>query len=409
MESVAQRFLRYVKYNTQSSDRSDTYPSTQGQLIFAKALEDELKAIGLAQVKVDQNGYVTATLPANVNRNMPVIGFIAHMDTSPDMPGSGVNPRIVENYDGSDIVLNAEQNILLSPREFPHLKNYIGQTLIVTDGTTLLGADDKAGIAEIISAMEYLIEHPDILHGTIRICFTPDEEIGHGVDRFNVEEFGAHIAYTIDGGEIGELSYETFNAAGARITIHGRSIHTGDAKGKMKNAILIAMELNSMLPADEIPANTEGHQGFYHINEFSGNVDSAHMYYLIRDFDKDGFEKRKAKMQQIADKLNSKYGTGTVELDLYDQYYNMREIIEQHMHVVETAKAAMRAAGIQPRIVPTRGGTDGARLSYMGLPTPNLFTGGHNFHGRYEYIPILAMEKAVEVIINIAKAYGANA
>jgi tripeptide aminopeptidase len=290
---------------------------------------------------------------------------------------------------------------VLSPSEFPHLRNYIGQDIIVTDGTTLLGADDKAGVAEIMTAVKFLLEHPEVKHGTVKICFTPDEEVGRGVDRFDTAKFGAAFAYTVDGGEIGELNYENFNAAAARIKINGKSIHTGDAKGKMKNAVLIGMELNDMLPPDEIPANTEGYEGFYHINNFVGNVDHADAYYLIRDFDKKGFEDRKNFMNDIAGKLNAKYGTDTVSMDLYDQYYNMKEIIEQHMYAIDIAKTAMQQAGVQPLILPIRGGTDGARLSYMGLPTPNIFTGGHNFHGRYEYIPVRSMQKAVEVIVNI--------
>jgi len=402
MEEVSKRFLRYVKYDTRSDERSQTYPSTPGQLIFARALADELKTIGLSDAEVDQNGYVTATLPPNTSADIPVIGFIAHMDTSPEMDGHDVKPRIVEHYDGSDIMLNRSLGIVLSPDEFPHLKKYIGQNLIVTDGTTLLGADDKAGVAEIMTAVEFLLQHPEIEHGAIRICFTPDEEVGHGVDKFDVKRFGARFAYTVDGGEIGELSYECFNAAAARINVKGKSIHTGDAKGKMKNAVLIGMELNSMLPPDEIPANTEGYDGFYHIDEFNGNVDHAEMYYLIRDFDKTNFNARKALVTNIVDSLNAKYGDKTVNMDLYDQYYNMKEIIEQHMYTVDIARSAMEAAGVQPLMLPIRGGTDGARLSYMGMPTPNIFTGGHNFHGRYEYIPIESMQKAVDVIINIA-------
>lgn len=402
MEDVVQRFLRYVKYDTRSNEISPAYPSTDGQLVFAQVLADELAHMGLKDACVDQNGYVTATLTSNVSSNVPAIGFISHMDTSPDMPGHDVRPRIIENYGGSDIILNRDMGIVLSPSEFPHLRNYIGQDIIVTDGTTLLGADDKAGVAEIMTAVKFLLEHPEVKHGTVKVCFTPDEEVGRGVDRFDTAKFGAAFAYTVDGGEIGELNYENFNAAAARIKINGKSIHTGDAKGKMKNAVLIGMELNDMLPPDEIPANTEGYEGFYHINNFDGNVDHADAYYLIRDFDKKGFEDRKNFMKDIAGKLNAKYGTDTVSMDLYDQYYNMKEIIERHMYAIDIAKAAMQQAGVQPLILPIRGGTDGARLSYMGLPTPNIFTGGHNFHGRYEYIPVQSMQKAVEVIVNIA-------
>lgn len=328
------------------------------------------------------------------------------MDTSPDMCGKDVKPQIIENYDGNDIVLNKEKGIILSTSEFPELKNYIGKTLITTDGTTLLGADDKAGIAEIITAIEYLINHPEIEHGNVKIAFTPDEEIGRGVDKFNVKKFACDFAYTVDGGELGTIEYENFNAASAKIKIHGRNVHPGTAKGKMKNSILIGIELQNMLPELERPEHTEGYQGFYHLNNFQGTVEETSMYYIIRDFDKQAFSDKKEYIKSIVEALNKKYGEGTVELELKDQYYNMREVIEKHMHIVETAMEAMRSLGIEPKVVPIRGGTDGARLSFMGLPTPNLFTGGHNFHGKYEFIPTHAMEKAVEVIVKIVELYG---
>ncbi|WP_029688604.1 peptidase T [Thermoanaerobacter sp. A7A] len=405
MSKVVERFLKYVKYHTTSDENSTTYPSTEGQVIFAKELANELEEIGLKEVNVDENGYVTALLPSNTDKELPTIGFIAHMDTSPDMCGKDVKPQIIENYDGKDIILNKEKNIVLSPTEFPELKNYIGKTLITTDGTTLLGADDKAGIAEIITAMEYLINHPEIKHGNIKVAFTPDEEIGRGVDKFDVKKFNCDFAYTVDGGGIGEIEYENFNAASAKIKINGRNVHTGTAKGKMKNSILIGIELQNMLPEHEIPAHTEGYEGFYHLNNFEGNVEQTKMYYIIRDFNKQTFLDKKEYLKSIVETLNKKYGEGTLELELKDQYYNMREIIEKHMHIVDTALEAMKLVGVEPKIVPIRGGTDGARLSYMGLPTPNLFTGGHNFHGKYEFIPTYAMEKAVEVIIKIIELY----
>ncbi|WP_434643635.1 peptidase T [Thermoanaerobacterium thermosaccharolyticum] len=403
MQNVAHRFLKYVKYETTSDENSSKCPSTDGQMVFAKDLAAELKAIGLTDVSVDENGYVMGTVPSNIDRKIPVVGFISHMDTSPDMSGKNVNPQIIENYDGKDIILNKDKNIVLSPSDFPELKDYIGKTLITTDGTTLLGADDKAGIAEIVTACEYLISHPEIKHGTIKVCITPDEEIGRGADKFDVKKFGADFAYTIDGGKLGELEYENFNAASAKIIIHGRNVHPGTAKGKMKNSVLIGVELASMLPLEETPENTEGYEGFYHINNFNGNVEETHLYYIIRDFDKENFENRKNYLLNLINKLNEKYGEGTVEIDLKDQYYNMREIIEKDMSIVEIALKAIEQAGVKPDVSPIRGGTDGARLSYMGLPTPNIFTGGHNFHGKYEYIPIFAMEKAVEVILNIVK------
>lgn len=402
MEKVVERFLKYVKYDTKSDEASDTCPSSASQMILAKDLAKELEEIGLKEVYLDENGYIMATLPSNMDKDVPVIGFIAHMDTSPDMTGTDVKPQLVQ-YEGGDIVLNRDENIILSPKDFPDLHDYIDKTLITTDGTTLLGADNKAGIAEIITAMEYLMEHPEIQHGTIKVGFTPDEEIGRGADRFDVKKFGAAFAYTVDGGPIGELEYENFNAAGAKIIIHGRNVHPGSAKNKMKNATLIGMELAGMLPANETPGHTEGYEGFYHLNSIEGNVENTKMNYIIREFDKNRFEERKTVLKNIVDTLNEKYGSGTVVLEMKDQYYNMKEKIDEAKHVVEIAHKAMEEVGIRPIIVPIRGGTDGARLSYMGLPTPNIFTGGHNYHGRYEYIPTYAMEKAVEVIVKIAE------
>ena len=405
MTNVVDRFLKYVQYDTKSDEGGENCPSTEKQKTFAYMLEKELQDIGLQEVSVDENGYVMATLPENVEASVPIIGFIAHMDTSPDFSGENVSPQIVKNYDGKDIVLNKEQNIILSPVDFPELKNYVGKDLITTDGTTLLGADNKAGIAVIISAAEFLVQHPEIPHGTIKIGFTPDEEIGRGADLFDVEKFGALYAYTIDGGPMGELEYENFNAAGAKITINGRNVHPGSAKNKMINSMLIAVELAAMLPQQETPAHTEGYEGFYHLNSLNGDVEQTKMNYIIREFDKVKFVDRKKTMQDVVDQLNQKYGEHTVVLELKDQYYNMREKIEAVKHVVDIAYEAMKAVDVEPIVTPIRGGTDGAKLSYMGLPTPNIFTGGHNYHGRYEYIPIFAMEKAVEVVVKIAELY----
>jgi tripeptide aminopeptidase len=403
MEKLVERFMRYVKINTQSDEKSATIPSTEDQLKFAQMLAEELKTIGLTEVDVDEHGYLMATLQANTDEPVPVIGFIAHMDTSPEFSGEGVEPRILENYYGKNVVLNTKKNIVLSPKEFPALNNYIGQPIITTDGNTLLGADNKAGVAEIITAMEFLIINPEIKHGTIRIAFTPDEEIGRGADKFDVKKFGASFAYTIDGGPIGEIEYENFNGARAKISIQGRSVHPGSAKHRMKNSMHIAMELENMLPQNEKPEYTEGYEGFYHITEFNGNVDQTVINYIIRDHDKDEFSKKKELMIKIVDHLNIKYGTGTVKLTLVDQYYNMREKIEPVFHVIELALKAINEVGITPKVKPVRGGTDGARLSYMGLPCPNIFTGGHNFHSRYEFIPVRSMEKAVQVIVKIAE------
>lgn len=400
MSKVLERFLKYTKFETTSDENSETVPSTKGQLEFAKFLGEELEKIGLKDVSVDEKGYVMATLPSNTEKNIPTIGFIAHMDTSPDMSGKDIKPQIIENYDGEDIVLNEKENIILSTETFPDIKKYIGKTLITTDGTTLLGADDKAGIAEIITALEYLVENPEIPHGTIKVGFTPDEEIGRGADYFDVEKFDADFAYTLDGGPIGELEYENFNAATAKISIEGLNIHPGTAKDMMINSMLIGMELNSMLPANERPEHTEGYEGFYLLDEFNGTIDKTEMIYIIRDHDRDEFENKKELLEEIVNFLNIKYDNA-ISLEIEDSYYNMKEKIEPVIEVVEIAKKAMEELDIKPIISPIRGGTDGARLSYMGLPCPNLFTGGHNFHGRYEYIPVFAMEKAVEVILKI--------
>jgi len=405
MERVAERFLRYVSFDTTSKEESKSVPSTSGQLELASELKRELEELGLKDVDLDGNGYLMATLPANINKNIPTIGFLAHMDTSDGASGANVKPNIVNNYDGGDILLNERLNLVLSTEEFPELSKYAGQNLITTDGTTLLGADDKAGIAEIMTAVEYLKKHPEIPHGTIRIAFTPDEEISRGTDHFDVDKFNASFAYTVDGGELGELEYENFNAAKADIVINGRSVHPGSAKDKMVNSMLLAMELNSMLPHFQTPEHTEGYEGFFHLEKIAGKVESTAMQYIIRDFDKKGIEKRKERMRKIVDYLNDKYGERTVELKLTDQYFNMKVKIEPVIKVVENLKEAMRLAGVTPIVRPIRGGTDGARLSFMGIPTPNIFTGGHNFHGRYEYISINSMNKAVEVILKLIEIY----
>lgn len=392
MSKVVERFLNYVAYDTKSDTSTGVTPSTPGQMVLAKKLVEELKEIGMSDVTIDENGYVMATLPANTDKEIPTIGFIAHMDTAPDYSGTNVKPQFVENYDGGDIKLNG--TTVLSPKDFPELTEYIGKTLITTDGTTLLGADDKAGISEIITAMEYLINNPEVKHGTIRVGFTPDEEIGEGANHFDVEKFNAEFAYTLDGGGIGEIEFENFNAAGAKIVVNGRNVHPGSAKNKMINSQFIAMEFNSMLPAIERPEHTEGYEGFYMLTNFKGSVERTEFGYIIRDFFKESFEARKANILKIAEELNKKYGEGTVEITVTDSYYNMKEKVEPVMHVVDTAVEAMKALNIEPKIVPIRGGTDGARLSYMGLPTPNLFAGGHNFHGKFEFVPTESMEKA---------------
>ncbi len=406
-QSLIDRFIRYVKIDTQSDDTvSDRFPSTEKQLVLSNLLVKELKELGLTDVTIDEFGYVMATVPSNIDKKVPTIGFLAHVDTAPDMPGKNVNPRFVENYDGKDIQLNPE--VAITVKDFPELKHYVGQTLIVTDGTTLLGADDKAGIAEIMTAVEYMVSNPSFKHGPIRIGFTADEEVGRGVDHFDVKRFNADFGYTLDGGAIGELEYENFNAAGAKISIQGRNIHPGYAKDKMLNAIHIAQEFNAMLPSQERPEHTVGYEGFYHLIKIDGAVESATFQYIIRDHCRDKFEARKAFMQNVASYLNTKYGEGVVTLEIKDQYYNMREKVEPVYHVVETAVKAMEAVGVKPLVKPIRGGTDGARLSYMGLPCPNLFAGGENFHGKHEYVPVESMVKASEVMLKIIEMYAAK-
>ena len=400
--TVVDRFLKYVTFATQSDEESGITPSTSGQRVFAEALVKELEALGLEEISLDDNSYLMATLPSNMeDQEVPTIGFISHLDTSPDMSGEGVKPRIV-SYAGGDIVLNEAENIVLSPRMFPEMEQYIGQDLIVTDGTTLLGADDKAGVAAIISAVAYLKEHPEIKHGKIRIGFTPDEEIGAGADHFNVEKFGCEFAYTVDGGEIGELEYENFNAAAAKVVFSGRNVHPGTAKDKMVNASLLAVEFASMLPADQRPETTEGYEGFFHLTTMVGSVEQAVLQYIVRDHSRELFEQKKRLLEQITAQLSKKY-PGMVSLEMHDQYYNMREIVEPKKYIVDLASEAMEAVGVKPQIKPIRGGTDGARLSFMGLPCPNLFTGGHNFHGRYEYIPIPSLQKSMETVVKIAE------
>ncbi|HAE85494.1 MAG TPA: peptidase T [Anaerolineaceae bacterium] len=408
MSDVLDRFIRYVQIDTQSTRDAETYPSTAKQLDFLRLLADELKQIGMQEVRMDHYGYVTATLPANNGKASPVVGFLAHVDTSPDASGANVHPCVIEHYDGGEIVLNAEENIRLSPERFPDLRKYVGQTLVTTDGTTLLGADDKAGVAEIMTAMATLIAHPEIPHGTLKVAFTPDEEVGRGVDYFDVKAFGADYAFTVDGGEIGELEYETFNAACAKVYVHGRNVHPGTAKGIMLNAILIGMEYNDLLPVFERPEFTEGYEGFFHLNEMQGTVEAAKLEYIIRDHNDELFACKKEFMQSAADFLNQRYGEPVVEVEIKDQYYNMRKMIEPHPDIIEVAKAAYAAAGLEPHIIAVRGGTDGSRLSYMGLPTPNIFAGGHAMHGRYEFVPVESMEKAVEVILKIAELATAN-
>lgn len=405
MEAVVERFLKYVKFDTKSDEESNSVPSTDGQKLFADKLVKELKEMGVKDASVDDNGYIMGTVPSNINKDVPIIGFISHMDTSPDMSGKDVNPQIIENYNGEDIVLNDKNGVVLKVSDFPEIKEYKGKKLITTDGSTLLGADDKAGIAEIMTAIEYLNKHPEIKHGTIKIGFTPDEEIGRGADHFDVKKFAADFAYTVDGGPIGELEYENFNAAEAKIIIKGRNVHPGSAKNKMINSMLIANEFVSMLPKLEVPEHTDGYEGFYHLISFNGDVEETKIQYIIRDFYKVEFENRKTTLNNIAFELNKKYGEGTVTLEIKDQYYNMKEKIEPVKHIVDVAFKAMKEVGVEPKVSPIRGGTDGARLSFMGLPTPNLFTGGHNFHGKYEFIPTFAMEKAVEVILKIIDIY----
>ena len=400
--NLVDRFLHYVSFDTQSDELTHMTPSTPGQMIFAQELEKELRKIGMTEVSLDENGYLMATLPPNTSKNIPVIGFIAHLDTSPDLSGRHVTPRIIKNYDGNDIPLCPEENIILRTKDFPEVKKYIGQDLIVTNGKTLLGADDKAGIAEIISAMEYLIQHPEIKHGKIRVAFTPDEEIGQGPHKFDVKKFGAEWAYTLDGGEIGELEYENFNAAIAKILFKGRNVHPGYAKHKMINSLRIANQYAIMLPRWETPEHTEGYEGFYHLISCEGTVEQTTLTYIIRDHDRDRFERRKKEFEHLVRKINKEF-PNCASLEIKDQYYNMREMVEPVMHIVDLASQSMKEVGIVPIVKPVRGGTDGAQLSFMGLPCPNIFAGGHNFHGRYEFVPIQSMEKARDVVIQIAR------
>ena len=404
-ETLKDRFLRYVKFETRSDEKSETIPSTPTQLEFAKILAKELEDIGMENVYVNDACFVNATLPGNVDKEVPVIGFIAHMDTA-DFNATNINPQIVENYDGKDIVLNELKDIVLSVEEFPNLKNCVGKTVITTDGTTLLGADDKAGIVEIVEAMKYLIEHPEIKHGTVKVAFGPDEEIGRGADNFNVEEFGADFAYTMDGGPVGELEYESFNAAGAVFKIKGKSVHPGTAKGKLINASLIAAEIVNSFPADEVPEKTEGYEGFYFLDKINSNCEEAELSYILRDHDREKFEAKKKFTTNVAKKINEKYGKELVSVEIKDQYYNMGEIIKDHMNVVEIAKKAMENLGIKPVIEPIRGGTDGSKISFMGLPTPNIFAGGENFHGKYEFVALESMILATDVIVEIVKLNG---
>lgn len=401
--SLITRFTQYVKIDTQSDPESQSTPSTNKQWDLALTLAEELKHIGMQEVEIDENAYIMATLPANVAYDVPVIGFISHFDTTPDFSGTNVNPQVIEDYDGKDIILNESKDIILSPDYFEDLHQYKGQTLITTDGTTLLGADDKAGITEIVSAMEYLINNPDILHGKIRIGFTPDEEIGRGAHKFDVQKFGAEWGYTMDGSQIGELEFENFNAAGATITIKGKSVHPGYAKDKMINSIYIAQDYINSLPRLETPEHTEGVQGFFHLSDISGDVEETTLKYIIRDHDKDHFEARKEMMRDLVSEINSQHQKEIVKIEIKDQYFNMREKIEPVMHVIDIAEEAMKAVNVEPIIKPIRGGTDGSQLSYMGLPCPNIFAGGHNFHGPYEYIPVESMQKAVAVIVKITE------
>ena len=404
MEKLIDRFLRYVAVDTQSNPESESQPSAAKELDLLKMLRDELIAMGV-EATLDEWGYVMATIPSNCGKDVPAVGFIAHADTAPDASGADIHPQIIENYDGSDIELKGVPGLSLKVSEFPELEMYKGQTIITTDGTTLLGADDKAGIAEIMNAVQYIVEHPEFKHGDIKIGFTPDEEIGRGVVKFDVAKFGAKYAYTLDGGQVGELEYENFNAAAATVTIQGRNVHPGTAKGKMKNAILIGMELNALLPVDQRPEYTCGYEGFFHLISFKGEVETATFSYIIRDHDMALYEHKKAYMQKCVDFINEKYGEGTATVEIKHQYYNMRKEVEPHYHIVEKAMKAMEMEGIVPKIQPIRGGTDGANLSFMGLPCPNIFAGGHNFHGKMEYVPLESMEKASKVILNIISLY----
>lgn len=401
--ALLERFLKYVSIHTTSDENTGLVPSTPQQMEFAKILAEELKDMGMQDVSLDKKGYLMATLPSNIDKDVPTVGFISHLDTSPDMSGKNVKPRIVENYDGNDIVLNEKENIVLSPKQFPELTMYRGQSLVVTNGLTLLGADDKAGIAEIMTAMDYFIKKPDVKHGKVRIAFNPDEEIGLGAHHFDVEKFGCQFAYTMDGGEIGELEYENFNAAGAKVTFYGTNVHPGYAKNKMVNSMKIATKFMATVPANESPEYTDGYEGFYHLTGIGGDVEKTTVSYIIRDHDRKKFEERKAHLQMLVDKINSEFGDNTATLEVKDQYYNMKEKVEPVKYIVDIASEAIRQAGVEPKVKPIRGGTDGAQLSFKGLPCPNIFAGGHNFHGKYEFVPIQSMEKATEVVKNIIK------
>ena len=404
MENICDRFLRYVAVNTQSNENSNSQPSAPEELDLLRILRDELQALGL-EAELDQWGYVMATLPSNLDREVPAIGFIAHVDTAPDASGEGIRPQIISNYDGSAIELKGVPGLKLDPGEFPELLEHIGETIITTDGTTLLGADDKAGVAEIMYAVQYLVEHPEVKHGTIKIGFTPDEEIGRGVVKFDVQKFGAEFAYTMDGGEVGELEFENFNAAAATVRIQGRNVHPGYAKGKMKNAILIGMELNSLLPIEQRPEYTSDYEGFFHIISYKGTVENCTFSYILREHDLDKHEAQKAELRRCVDFINAKYGEGTASVEIRHQYYNMRKQVEPHYHIVEKAIKAMEMEGIKPKVQPIRGGTDGANLSFMGLPCPNIFAGGLNFHGKFEWVSIQSMEKASKVVLNIISLF----
>ncbi len=401
--NLLERFLKYVSIHTTSDENTGLVPSTPQQMEFAKILAEELKDMGMQDVSLDKKGYLMATLPSNIDKDVPTIGFISHLDTSPDMSGKNVKPRIVENYDGNDIILNEKENIVLSPKQFPELTMYRGQSLVVTNGLTLLGADDKAGIAEIMTAMDYFIKNPDVKHGRVRIAFNPDEEIGLGAHHFDVEKFGCQFAYTMDGGEIGELEYENFNAAGAKVTFYGTNVHPGYAKNKMVNSMKIATKFMATVPANESPEYTDGYEGFYHLTGIGGDVEKTTVSYIIRDHNCKKFEERKAHLQMLVDKINSEFGDNTATLEVKDQYYNMKEKVEPVKYIVDIASEAIRQAGVEPKVKPIRGGTDGAQLSFKGLPCPNIFAGGHNFHGKYEFVPIQSMEKATEVVKNIIK------
>lgn len=405
MSSVLDRFLSYVVIDTESVDEMECFPSSEKQKVLGEKLVGELKELGIADAFMDEYGYVFASIPANTDRPLKTIGFIAHMDTAPAMSGHNVNPRIVEKYDGKDIILNQEKNIILSPDDDPEMLHYVGQDLVVTDGLTLLGADDKAGIAEIMTMAQYFMEHPEVEHGEIKIAFSPDEEVGRGMDFFDTKKFGADFAYTVDGGALGEIEYENFNAAGAKLYVQGSSIHPGSAKNRMKNAVLLAMEFQQMLPVNERPEFTENYEGFYLLNSIQGDVEGAISDYIIRDHSREQFEAKKVRFQKTADYLNDVYGEGTFRVEMKDSYYNMKEKIEPHMHLIENAKKAMEAVDVVQNIVPIRGGTDGARLSFMGIPCPNLCAGGHNFHGKYEYVCVQSMEKIVEILVNIVEIY----